>query len=102
MTRDLYYGADARKKHQAGMDVSTHQKDVEWAADGIDFVMLRLGHRCCTDGGLFLDQAFEQSLQGTLDAVPDFYYHFNLWPYAETGRLMDRRWFPAPHSAWNR
>ena len=56
---------------KAGIDVSTHQKDIDWqavAADGIDFAILRLGHRGYTEGGLFLDQTFEQNLRGALDA----------------------------------
>lgn len=56
---------------KAGVDVSTHQKDIDWQAvaeDGIDFAMLRLGHRGYSEGGLFLDQTFEQNLRGALDA----------------------------------
>ncbi len=64
------YEAD-RGRARAGVDVSTHQKDIDWqavAADGIEFAMLRLGHRGYTEGGLFLDQTFEQNLRGALDA----------------------------------
>ena len=64
------YEADGRRA-KAGIDVSTHQKDIDWpsvAADGIDFALLRLGHRGYTEGGLFLDQTFEQNLRGALDA----------------------------------
>jgi len=56
---------------KTGIDVSTHQKDIDWqavAADGIEFAILRLGNRGYTEGGLFLDQAFEQNLRGALDA----------------------------------
>ncbi|WP_300763952.1 glycoside hydrolase family 25 protein [uncultured Oscillibacter sp.] len=59
------------RRAKAGIDVSTHQKDVDWravAADGVDFAMLRLGHRGYTEGGLFLDQTFEKNLRGALDA----------------------------------
>lgn len=59
------------RRAKAGIDVSTHQKDVDWqavAADGVEFAMLRLGHRGYSEGGLFLDQTFEQNLQGALDA----------------------------------
>ena len=64
------YEADGRRA-KAGIDVSTHQKDIDWpsvAADGIDFAILRLGHRGYTEGGLFLDQTFAQNLRGALDA----------------------------------
>ncbi len=64
------YAADGRRA-KAGIDVSTHQKDIDWpavAADGVDFAMLRLGLRGYTQGGLFMDKTFEQNLQGALDA----------------------------------
>ncbi|WP_300638206.1 glycoside hydrolase family 25 protein [uncultured Oscillibacter sp.] len=59
------------RRGRAGIDVSTHQKDIAWpsvAADGIEFAILRLGHRGYTEGGLFLDETFKQNLQGALDA----------------------------------
>lgn len=61
----------AGQQAKTGIDVSTHQKEIDWqavAADGIDFVMIRLGHRGYTEGGLFSDQTFEQNLQGALAA----------------------------------
>ena len=64
------YEKDGRRA-RAGIDVSTHQKEIDWptvAADGVDFAILRLGHRGYTEGGLFLDEAFERNLQGALDA----------------------------------
>lgn len=64
------YEYDGRQA-KTGIDVSTHQKDVDWqavAADGVSFAILRLGHRGYTEGGLFLDQTFEQNLQGALEA----------------------------------
>lgn len=67
------------RRARAGIDVSTHQKDVDWqavAADGIDFAILRLGHRGYSEGGLFLDQTFEQNLRGALDAGLDVGVYF--------------------------
>ena len=66
----LIYEANGRKA-KSGIDVSTHQKDIDWqavAADGVEFAILRLGHRGYTEGGLFLDQTFRQNLRGALDA----------------------------------
>ena len=63
--------ASGGRRARTGIDVSTHQKEIDWpavAADGIDFAILRLGHRGYTEGGLFLDQTFEQNLRGALDA----------------------------------
>jgi len=56
---------------KAGIDVSAYQKEIDWSAvsaDGIDFAILRLGYRGYTEGGLFLDKAFERNIQGALDA----------------------------------
>lgn len=64
---------------KAGIDVSTHQKDIDWpavAADGVKFAILRLGHRGYTEGGLFLDQTFQQNLRGALDAGLDVGVYF--------------------------
>lgn len=67
------------RRAKAGIDVSTHQKDIDWqavAADGVSFAMLRLGHRGYSEGGLFLDQTFSQNLQGALDAGLDVGVYF--------------------------
>ncbi len=59
------------KRARTGVDVSTYQKEINWqavAGDGIDFAILRLGYRGYTEGGLFLDQTFENNLRGALDA----------------------------------
>ena len=59
------------KQAKTGIDVSVYQKEIDWQAvaeDGIDFAILRLGYRGYTEGGLFLDQYFDQNLQGALDA----------------------------------
>ena len=64
------YEKDGRRA-RTGIDVSTHQKDIDWqavAADGVEFAMLRLGHRGYTEGGLFMDEAFSRNLRGALDA----------------------------------
>ena len=73
------YEADGRRA-KAGIDVSTHQKDIDWpsvAADGIDFAMLRLGLRGYARNGKVLeDTAFRQNLQGALDAELDVGVYF--------------------------
>ncbi len=59
------------KRARTGIDVSVYQKEIDWqavAADGIDFAILRLGYRGYTEGGLFMDQSFEDNIQGALDA----------------------------------
>lgn len=50
-----------------GIDVSSHQGDIDWAAvagDGISFAMLRIGNRGYSQGGLQADTSFETNLTG--------------------------------------
>lgn len=50
-----------------GIDVSEHQYDIDWekvAADGIDFVMIRVGYRGSTAGSLYPDDYFEKNISG--------------------------------------
>ena len=47
-----------------GVDVSAHQKEIDWArvkADGVDFAILRIGFRGNTEGGLNVDSAFARN-----------------------------------------
>ena len=56
---------------RTGVDVSVYQQDIDWqavAADGVDFAMIRLGYRGYTEGGLMMDEKFEENIQGALDA----------------------------------
>lgn len=67
------------KRTRTGIDVSTYQGEIGWpdvAADGIDFAILRLGYRGYTEGGLFMDQTFDQNLRGALDAGLDVGIYF--------------------------
>ncbi len=44
-----------------GIDVSSHQGEIDWAAvkaAGVDFAMLRIGYRGYTEGGLYEDERF--------------------------------------------
>lgn len=50
-----------------GVDVSSHQGDVDWAAvagDGIEFAMLRIGSRGYSQGAVRADEKFETNLAG--------------------------------------
>lgn len=67
------------KRAKTGIDVSTYQKDIDWqavAADGIEFVILRLGYRGYTEGGLFMDETFYSNLQGASEAGLDIGVYF--------------------------
>ena len=50
-----------------GVDVSSHQGDIDWAAvagDGIEFAMLRVGSRGYSQGAIRTDANFEANLAG--------------------------------------
>ena len=56
---------------RTGVDVSVYQQDIDWqavAADGVDFAMIRLGYRGYTEGGLMMDERFQENIRGALDA----------------------------------
>ncbi len=57
-----------------GIDVSAHQKEVDWQAvadSGIQFAMLRVGYRGYTAGRLNRDSYFKRNIEGALAAGLD-------------------------------
>ncbi len=55
------------REHMIGIDVSTHQEDIDWQAvadSGIEFAILRAGYRGATAGNLYVDDCFSYNLQG--------------------------------------
>lgn len=53
-----------------GVDVSEHQREVDWAAvaaAGVDFAMIRAGYRGYSQGGLYEDEYFARNISGALD-----------------------------------
>lgn len=66
-------------KSRLGVDVSSHQYDIDWdavAADGVDFAMIRLGYRGATEGDLYLDEFYEANLAGAKAAGLDCGVYF--------------------------
>lgn len=67
----MYYHDSAYRTAQ-GIDVSSHQKEIDWnqvAASGVEFVMIRLGFRGYgQEGTINLDRYFEQNLTGAKQA----------------------------------
>lgn len=66
-----YYTVNNKKASYAGVDVSSHQKDIDWAkvkAAGVDFAIIRVGFRGYGSGALVLDDYFEKNMQGALNA----------------------------------
>ncbi|MBP1561304.1 MAG: glycoside hydrolase family 25 protein [Oscillospiraceae bacterium] len=73
------YSEDGVQISRTGIDVSYHQGDIDWervAADGIDFVMLRLGYRGYESGALNVDGRFHEYAKGASDAGLDIGVYF--------------------------
>ncbi len=64
-----------------GIDVSSHQKDIDWAkvaADGVEFAMLRVGYTGYGTGSINLDKYFHQNIQGAqANGIPVGVYYFS-------------------------
>lgn len=74
-----YYLEKGEVVSQVGIDVSEHQKEVNWSkvkASGIGFCFLRAGYRGNTDGGLFTDSTFATNLEGAKAAGLDVGVYF--------------------------
>ena len=57
--------------HLVGIDVSTHQKLIDWeqvAAAGVDFAIVRIGYRGSSRGELYEDETFRENLRGAKEA----------------------------------
>ena len=62
-----------------GIDVSSHQQEVNWQAvaeDGIDFAMLRCGRRGSTEGQIYADETFYTNSDGAQAAGIPFGVYF--------------------------
>lgn len=71
-TGEITYVDDSGKViSKKGIDVSNHNGTIEWdkvAADGVEFVMIRVGYRGSTEGGLVVDGNFKKNIEGALEA----------------------------------
>lgn len=62
-----------------GIDVSSHQKQIDWAqvkASGVDFAMIRVGYRGYEKGTLNMDQFAKANLEGAAAAGLDVGVYF--------------------------
>ena len=62
----VYYDENGEKISHLGVDLSYHNKSVDWdqlAASPVEFVMLRCGYRGYTEGGLIEDEKFREYAQ---------------------------------------
>lgn len=71
---DAFYEEDGFLRYKdalVGIDVSAHQKEIDWERvkeDGVDFAILRVGYRGYTNGGISMDPYFLQNLDGAKTA----------------------------------
>lgn len=66
-----YYTENGKKVSLEGIDVSSHQKDIDWAkvkAAGIDFAIIRVGFRGYGTGEILIDEYFTKNIEGALAA----------------------------------
>lgn len=73
------YSENGEVVSKTGIDVSYHQNEIDWdrvAADGIDFVILRVGYRGYESGLLNLDQKFHSYIKGATAAGLDVGVYF--------------------------
>ena len=72
--------ADANRSTRLGIDVSSHQGEIDWeavAADRVDFAILRVGFRGYgSEGTLNDDERFEENVAGALAAGLDVGVYF--------------------------
>lgn len=76
--RYVYYEGD-KPVSKTGIDVSYHQGDIDWqrvAADGIDFVMVRIGYRGYESGVMNVDERADEYISGALEAGLDVGAYF--------------------------
>lgn len=81
---DYYYRGDlkhctASEVSRAGIDVSSHQEEIDWQAvadAGVEFAIVRVGYRGYTDGNIFADSLAKENLEGALAAGLDVGAYF--------------------------
>ena len=74
----LTYEQDG-KQAAIGIDVSAYQGEIDWqavASSGVEFAMIRVGYRGYSQGGLQLDERFQENMDGALAAGLDVGVYF--------------------------
>ncbi|MBF1117493.1 MAG: hypothetical protein HXL58_01435 [Solobacterium sp.] len=64
---------------EIGIDVSSHQKSIDWAAvknSGVKFAMIQVGYRGYETGALMDDAYFEENIQGAIENGIDVGVYF--------------------------
>ena len=64
---------------RTGVDVSSHQQDIDWQAvadSGVEYAIVRVGYRGYTDGEIFPDTMARENIEGALAAGLDVGVYF--------------------------
>jgi GH25 family lysozyme M1 (1,4-beta-N-acetylmuramidase) len=84
-----YYVEESKIKSLVGIDVSYHQKNINWAAvknAGVDFAMIRVGYRGYGNGALQYDSDYKKNIEGALaNGIKVGVYFFSQALNAEEG-----------------
>ena len=70
----LDYVIDEEVKSRRGVDVSSHQGDIDWDKvknDGMEFALIRVAFRGYGTGKLVVDEKFVENIEGALEAGLD-------------------------------
>ena len=77
--QDGFIRYSGEKPAYVGVDVSSHQQEIDWQAvkeAGVDFAMIRVGYRGYTEGEIQPDPYFEQNMLGAQEAGLDVGVYF--------------------------
>lgn len=77
--KKYYFDSKGVLSSKVGIDVSYAQGSVDWKkvkAAGVDYVMIRVGYRGYTQGGLYLDSDFVKNIEGATAAGLDCGVYF--------------------------
>ncbi len=75
----MSYCPDYENEAIFGIDVSYHQKNIDWeavAASGVEFAMVRAGYRGYETGKISLDEDFHKNVRGALENGIDVGVYF--------------------------
>ncbi len=79
--RRALYHENGAKRSKFGIDVSSHQGEIDWGAvagDGVEFAFLRLGYRGYETGRIVEDKNFRDNISGCVDfGIPAGVYFFS-------------------------
>lgn len=68
---EMEYVVESKRRAYKGIDVSSHQGNINWEAvanDGVEFAYIRLGYRGYGTGEMWLDDYYEKNMQEAIDA----------------------------------